>query len=109
MPHGQPTISTHVLDTAAGRPAAGIQVRCWRLDGDDAIAVGEGVTDDDGRIQDLLGDRELEAGRYRLAFDLGPGRYFEIATLEIRLDDASRGHHVPLLLSPYGLTTYRGS
>jgi len=107
--HGQPTISTHVLDTAAGRPAVGIRVRCWRLDGDAATVVGEGVTDDDGRIRDLLGGHELAAGRYRLTFGLGAGRFFETATLEIRLDDATRSHHVPLLLSPYGLTTYRGS
>jgi 5-hydroxyisourate hydrolase len=109
VPHGQPTISTHVLDTVAGRAAAGIRVRCWFLDGDDAVEVGDGLTDGDGRIDDLLGKRVLEAGRYRLAFELGQDRYFETATLEIRLDDATRSHHVPLLLSPYGLTAYRGS
>ena len=70
---------------------------------------GAGVTDDDGRIRDLLGDHELMAGRYRLAFELGTGRFFEAATLDIRIDDATRSHHVPLLLAPYGLTTYRGS
>jgi 5-hydroxyisourate hydrolase len=109
VPHGRPTISTHVLDTAGGRPAPGIAVRCWRLAGDAAEAVGGGVTDDDGRIRDLLGEAELEPGRYRLAFDLGPGRFFEAATLDVRIDDATRSHHVPLLLAPYGLTSYRGS
>jgi 5-hydroxyisourate hydrolase len=106
---GRPTISTHVLDTAAGRPAAGIGVRCWRLDGEAATAVGEGVTDADGRIGDLLAGRPLLPGRYRLTFELGSGRFFEAATLEIRVDDAAGSHHVPLLLAPYGLTTYRGS
>ncbi len=109
MPNGSPTISTHVLDTAGGRPAPGIGVRCWRLDGDAADAVGDGVTDDDGRIRDLLGDVPLVPGRYRLSFDLGTGRFFEAVVLEVRIDDATRSHHVPLLLAPYGLTTYRGS
>ncbi len=109
MPNGRPTISTHVLDTAGGRPAPGIGVRCWRLDGDSAEAMGRGVTDDDGRIRDLLGDEALVPGRYRLSFDLGTGRFFETVTLEVRIDDATRSHHVPLLLAPYGLTTYRGS
>ncbi len=109
MPNGRPTISTHVLDTAAGRPAAGIGIRCWRIDSDAVEAMGGGVTDGDGRIRDLLGGAELVPGRYRLAFDLGPGRFFEAATVDVRIDDAGRSHHVPLLLAPYGLTTYRGS
>jgi 5-hydroxyisourate hydrolase len=109
VPHGRPTISTHVLDTAAGRPAPGIRVRCWRLDGDAAEAMGDGMTDDDGRIHDLLGDHDLAPGRYRLTFDLGRGRFFEAATVDVRIDDASRSHHVPLLLAPFGLTSYRGS
>jgi 5-hydroxyisourate hydrolase len=67
------------------------------------------MTDDDGRIRDLLGGAELAAGRYRLTFELGDGRFFEAATLDIRVDDAGRSYHVPLLLAPYGLTTYRGS
>lgn len=109
MPDGQPTISTHVLDTALGRPAAGILVRCWRIEGDAAEAVGDGVTDDDGRIRDLLDGRRLVAGRYRLVFDLGEGRFFEAVTLEVRLEDADRSYHVPLLLAPYGVSSYRGS
>jgi 5-hydroxyisourate hydrolase len=71
--------------------------------------MGEGVTDDDGRIRDLLGGRELTAGAYRLGFELGAGRFFEAVTLDIRIEDATRSHHVPLLLAPFGLTTYRGS
>ena len=98
-----------MLDTAGGRPAPWIAVRCERLDGGAAEAVGDGVTDDDGRIRDLLGDVPLVPGLYRLSFDLGSGRFFERVTLEVRIDDAGRGHHVPLLLAPYGLTTYRGS
>ncbi len=109
MSQGRPTISTHVLDTAAGTPAVGIRVRCWRLDGASAKPVGEGLTDGDGRIRDLLDDHELIPGRYRLAFELGAGRFFEAATVDVRIDDGRRSHHVPLLLAPYGLTSYRGS
>lgn len=109
MPHDRPTITTHVLDTAAGQPVAGIRVRCCRLEGTEVTVVGQGITDDDGRIRDLLEGHELAVGHYRLVFELGPSRYFEAATLDIRIDDAGRSHHVPLLLSPYGLTTYRGS
>jgi hydroxyisourate hydrolase len=109
VPQGRPTISTHVLDTAGGRPAPGIGVRCWRLDGAAAEPMGEGVTDDDGRIRDLLGERELTPGAYRLTFELGSGRFFEAVTLDVRIDDPARSHHVPLLLAPFGLTTYRGS
>jgi 5-hydroxyisourate hydrolase len=108
VPQAHPTISTHVLDTAAGRPAPGIRVRCRRLDGTTAGATG-GVTDEDGRIADLLGELELTPGRYRLEFDLGRGRFFEAVTVDVLVEDATRSHHVPLLLAPYGLTTYRGS
>jgi 5-hydroxyisourate hydrolase len=115
VPQAHPTISTHVLDTAGGHPAAGIQVRCWRLDGSAAEGPGGvtetagGVTDEDGRIADLLGGLALMPGRYRLAFDLGRGRFFEAVTVDVMVEDATRSHHVPLLLAPYGLTTYRGS
>ncbi len=78
------------------------------MDGDDAEAAG-GVTDGDGRIADLLGALELTPGRYRLAFELGTGHFFEAVTLDILVEDVTRSHHVPLLLAPYGLTTYRGS
>lgn len=104
-----PTISTHVLDTGAGRPAAGITIRCLRVLGEEAEPVGGGVTDEDGRIPDLLGGRELVPGLYRLVFDLGEGRFFESATLDVRVDDPGRSYHVPLLVAPFGLSSYRGS
>jgi len=115
VPQAHPTISTHVLDTAGGHPAPGIRVRCWHLDGSaaagpDGVTETPGsVTDEDGRIADLLGGQALTPGRYRLAFDLGRGRFFEAVTVDILVEDATRSHHVPLLLAPYGLTTYRGS
>ena len=73
MPDDRPTISTHVLDTGAGRPAAGVRVICLLLEGDRVQAAGGGVTDDDGRIRDVLEGRKLVAGVYRLSFELGPG------------------------------------
>lgn len=95
-----PTLSTHVLDTATGRPAAGVSVSLLR---DDKL-VASGVTGADGRIARLGTD--LEPGLYRIVFE-GPGRFFERVSLDVRLDD---GHyHVPLLVSPYGVTSYRGS
>jgi 5-hydroxyisourate hydrolase len=109
VPEGRPTISTHVLDTAAGAPARGVRVRLWRLEGGGARAAGEGVTDDDGRIRDLLGGVPLERGTYRLAFELGDGRFFTAASLDVVIDDPGRSHHVPLLLAPFGITSYRGS
>jgi 5-hydroxyisourate hydrolase len=109
VPQGRPTISTHVLDTGAGRPAAGVRISCLSVDAGVAEPVGSGVTNDDGRIADLLGGRELVAGVYRLTFDFEPGGFFEAAVLDFRVDDPGRSYHVPLLLAPYGLTSYRGS
>ena len=101
-----PTISTHVLDVENGRPAGGVNVYLYRVDGDER-KVGAGTTDDDGRIRRLL-DGELEAGDYELRFDLG-GRFFLGAAFAIRVEDTARSYHVPLLLGAYSLTTYRGS
>ncbi len=106
-------ISTHVLDTAAGRPAAQVPVALERCD--DAGAwhrVGAGQTDADGRLKTLVPPDPAAHGRYRLRFDvaayLGPAAFFpEVVITFIVSDD--RHHHVPLLLSPFGYSTYRGS
>ncbi len=112
MPAGAaPTVSTHVLDTEAGLPRPGVKVRLVRLLDDGAeVPVGQGVTDLDGRIRSILRG-ELIAGDYRLYFDLHghSGEFFESVTLGIRIDDVARSYHVPLLLAPYAMTTYRGS
>jgi 5-hydroxyisourate hydrolase len=107
------TISTHVLDTALGRPAQGIRVT---LETSDDV-VGSGVTDADGRVRDLLRkDASLPAGSYRLTFYVA--EYFSNAKREgffpeivvsFRVDDDAAHYHVPLLLSPFGYSTYRGS
>jgi len=110
MERARPTISTHVLDTGTGQPATGVPVRLVGLLDDGAQRpLGEGVTDTDGRIPSLL-DR-LVPGVYRLTFELHlwrPGFLREV-TLEFEVDDATRSWHMPLLVAPYGATTYRGT
>ncbi|GAB2989353.1 hydroxyisourate hydrolase [Amycolatopsis acidiphila] len=101
-------VTTHVLDAAAGRPARGIPVRLETQ----GTLVAEGHTDDDGRIRDL-GPEELAPGVYRLVFDtaayLGPDGFFPEITVTFRITDAHAHHHVPILLSPFAYSTYRGS
>jgi 5-hydroxyisourate hydrolase len=111
----RPTISTHVLDLASGEPASDVGVALFRLadDGTPEL-VSELVTDADGRIGDLLDGRDLVEGDYQLAFDLGaymddPDAFFQSAAVALRITDAGRSYHVPLLLSPFGMSAYRGS
>ncbi len=101
----QPTISTHLLDAQSGQPAAGIPVRLTNLDRDEQV--GQAITDGDGRIRRLL-EGPLTVGRYRLTVSLN-GAFFEEVAITFVVDDSSRSWHVPLLLAPYSLTTYRGS
>lgn len=115
MADARATISTHVLDLASGDPATGVEVALFRLSADGSPElVSELRTDGDGRIRDLLDGGELTEGDYQLAFDVGgyaddPDAFFQSAALALRVTDASRSYHVPLLLSPFGLSTYRGS
>lgn len=106
------TISTHVLDTETGKPAAGVPVVVRRILADGhAVPAGSGRTDADGRIGALL-DGPLEAGVYRITFDVHQYRarcFFREVSLEISIDDVSRSYHVPLLVAPYGVSSYRGS
>jgi 5-hydroxyisourate hydrolase len=111
-------ITTHVLDTAAGRPAAGVPVSLEaRDDGGVWREVGRGRTDADGRLRDLLPpDFALREGAYRLTFDVASyfgargveGFYAEVS-VSFLVREAGAHYHVPLLLSPYGYSTYRGS
>ena len=112
-------ITTHVLDTALGRPAAGVKVRLERVKaiGAQPEILGQGATDEDGRLRDLAPPGPaLLPGTYRLTFDTGG--YFEAQELEgfypqVSIDfdvrDGLEHYHVPLLLAPYGYSTYRGS
>jgi 5-hydroxyisourate hydrolase len=106
---GQPTISTHVLDVGSGRPAVGVKVRLVRLVADIETELGEASTDHDGRIVDLLAGQALEAGDYRIRFDVDEGGFFRAATIDFRVTDTSRSYHVPLIRAPFSLSTYRGS
>lgn len=111
MTQDRPGISTHVLDTGLGMPRSGVGVRLSRIAADGAeVEAGSGVTDSDGRVGALLSD-ELTPGDYRLHFDLGAegAGFFLAITIDLRVEDVSRGYHVPLLVAPFGLSTYRGS
>ena len=105
----QPTISTHVLDAATGRPLPGVVVTLIYLPED--LAENDeptgGTTDKDGRIKRLT-DGPVKAGHYVITFRI-EGPFFQEVTIEFIVDDTSRSYHVPLLLAPYSLTTYRGS
>lgn len=111
-------ITTHVLDISIGRPAAGVLVRLDRQTPDgEWESIGSQETDSDGRARDLIPDGEpLLVALYRLTFEVGPyfrnrridGFYQEV-TIAFIVKDASQHYHVPLLLSPFGYSTYRGS
>jgi 5-hydroxyisourate hydrolase len=107
------SISTHVLDAVAGGPARGMPLRLERADG---VLVGTGETDADGRCPDLTEGLELEGGIYRLCFDTGAwyaGRgtttFYPTVELSFEVTDTAAHYHVPLLLSPFAYSTYRGS
>ena len=110
-------ISTHVLDTARGRPGNGISVTL-EIESQGAFSmVGRGVTNADGRITALLAEGTLlQAGVYRLSFELesyfktlGIDAFYPSASIVFRVKNAAEHFHVPLLLSPFGFSTYRGS
>lgn len=106
------TLSTHILDVAAGHPAAGIPVHAQRWDDDGWRTVGSAVTDGDGRIAELVSPEAWSAGRWKITFELaeylGPKALFRAGTVELNVASSDR-MHLPLLLSPFGYTTYRGS
>jgi 5-hydroxyisourate hydrolase len=111
------TLSTHVLDTSLGRPAASVNVQLQRQNGAAWTDVSTAVTDNDGRVTALLPPSPAGgAGGYRLTFDVGEyfrGRgvesFYDRVSIDFVVRDAAAHYHVPLLLSPYGYSTYRGS
>jgi 5-hydroxyisourate hydrolase len=102
-------LSTHVLDTARGRPAKGVTVRLYGFDGDLRNTV---ATDGDGRA--VLSE-SLAPGVYELVFSIGayfgtgPNGFLNEVVVRFTIDESESKYHVPLLISPYGYTTYRGS
>jgi 5-hydroxyisourate hydrolase len=110
-------ISTHVLDTARGRPAAGVTV-VLEAAGPDGnwTERGRGVTDADGRVHDLCPQGTLGPGDYQLRFgtgeyldSLGQAAFYPEVLVRVRIDGATGRYHLPLLLSPFGYATYRGT
>jgi 5-hydroxyisourate hydrolase len=112
-------LTVHVLDTASGAPARGMSVGLFRIEGDARLGLGTFVTNDDGRCEGpLLEGIALQPGLYELVFaviawrrvrgDADPGFYDDVP-IRFRIVDATAHYHVPLLIAPYGYSTYRGS
>ena len=113
-------VTTHILDTANGCPAANVGIKAYRIDGERRVELANTRTNDDGRTdQPVIGKGSLQAGVYEIVFHIGD--YFKARGLEsatpfldvvpvrFGIDDASEHYHVPLLASPFGYSTYRGS
>jgi 5-hydroxyisourate hydrolase len=111
-------ITTHVLDTSRGRPAAGVPVVLARRADDGSYReIGRGVTDGDGRLRTLVpAGASVERGVHRITFDTGAyfvaqgvDGFYPEASIVFEVRSPSEHHHVPLLLNPFGYSTYRGS
>ena len=109
-------ITTHILDTTTGRPADGVAIILYKQQQEEWVSIAQGITNQDGRIADLLArELVLPPGSYKMKFEIGP--YFErfdrktfYPFVEIVFTIDSKEHyHIPLLLNPFGYTTYRGS
>lgn len=114
-------LSTHILDTHSGTPAEGVTVELWTLGGEEDTLIKTLITNEDGRTDALLlGPEEMMAGRFELVFYIGdyfraksidngdPG-FLDVIPIRFGISDASAGYHVPLLVSPWSYSTYRGS
>ncbi len=109
------TLTTHVLDIAAGFPAAGIAIALYRVDADSRMRLADATTNADGRTDATLATA-LEPGVYELTFAVAPyfaeralPSFYDEITIRFRVDETARHYHVPLLLAPWGYSTYRGS
>jgi 5-hydroxyisourate hydrolase len=109
-------ITTHVLDTAAGLPGRAIAVELERVEHGVWHLIGGGVTDDDGRLRTLTPAGALPTGTYRIRFHTGPYfaarqqvGFFPLVEIQFEVADGTQHYHVPLLLSPFAFSTYRGS
>lgn len=115
-------LTTHVLDTANGCPAAGIMVELWRLDGSSKVQMRVITTNADGRTTSpLLDESDIQAGEYELVFyvrsyfenrngiSASPSPFLNIVPVRFTIFDTTQNYHVPLLVSPWSYSTYRGS
>jgi 5-hydroxyisourate hydrolase len=109
-------LTTHVLDTSLGQPAAGVSVTLSLRDPAGVRELARAITDQDGRVRAFAPELPLTLGTYQLVFETaayfraaGRATFFERVTLEFQLADAGQHYHVPLLLTPFGYSTYRGS
>lgn len=113
-------LTTHVLDTASGRPAAGMRIELHRLEAGKKIPLADQITNRDGRTDDsMLSGDAIVPGHYRLLFHVGDyfasagspdaRKFLDVVPVLFRIDDASAAYHVPLLVSPWAYSTYRGS
>jgi 5-hydroxyisourate hydrolase len=112
-------LTTHILDQAAGKPAAGVRVGVSRRDGDGVTRLAEFRTDADGRAR-LIAPEDFRVGAYRLEFAIGDHfkasglpvadpPFLDVVVIDFAVSSVDRHWHVPLLVSPYGYSTYRGS
>lgn len=110
-------ITTHVLDTTLGKPAKGVPITLEYEQPNGFVPLATGVTNDDGRIADLLPpEHTLSPGRYRMTFDTASyfsasrqKGFYPVVSIVFALEGPGEHYHIPLLLSPYGYSTYRGS
>ncbi len=113
-------LTTHVLDTAHGRPAGGMRIELHRLVDGEKIPLAECTTNADGRPPaPLLSGEAMSIGKYRLLFHVGDyfaslgsadaGKFLDVVPVLFKIDDAAANYHVPLLVSPWSYSTYRGS
>ncbi len=111
------TISTHVLDTSIGKPAKDMPIRLEKQSGTNWTILSQSTTNADGRVTNLLGDQsKLEPGIYRMHFNVGEyfkaknlNSFYPFAEIVFEIKGSGEHYHVPLLVSPYGYSTYRGS
>jgi len=114
-------LTTHVLDTASGQPAAGMTIELYKINGQDAILLKSVITNSDGRVDGpILSQEQFETGVYELRFlagdylrkttkDLPDPLFLDIIPIRFGMADDKAHYHVPLLVSPFGFSTYRGS
>jgi len=111
----KPPITTHILDTSAGHPAAGVKVDLFRA-GESSEMVATGITNDDGRVVEWDNDFELMSGNYLLSFEVSDyfarqekSSFYADIQIKFKVAATDEHYHVPLLLNPFGYSTYRGS